>query len=79
MSGLGQAAALRDSIDSRVGAARSANITNFLNSLGDIGRENFAMNMINDDDAYQYGITGSGTTPFKRTAAGKKSRWRFGV
>lgn len=79
LSGLGQAAALRDSIDSRVGAARSANITNFLNSLGDIGRENFAMNMINDDDAYQYGITGSGTTPFKRTAAGKKSRWRFGV
>lgn len=46
LSGLAQAAALRDSIDARTGAARSANLTNFLNSLGNIGRENFALNQL---------------------------------
>lgn len=65
LQGLAQAAALRDSIDQRIGASRSANITNLLTSLGNIGRENFAINQINDDDAFNYGITTRGTTPFK--------------
>ena len=76
LSGLAQAAALRDAIDQRVGAARSANLNNFLTSLGNIGRENFALNQINDDDAYAYGATTRGTTPHKRRVRGKKnSRW----
>ena len=54
LSGLAQAAALRDSIDARVGASRSANLTNFLTSLGNIGRENFAMNQINTDRSRNY-------------------------
>lgn len=54
LSGLAQAAAMRDSIDQRVGAARSANITNLLNNLGNIGRENFAMNQINYDRTRPY-------------------------
>lgn len=55
MEGLGRAAALRDSIDQRVGAARSANLTNFFNSLGNIGRENFIFNQINQDPSRGYG------------------------
>lgn len=54
MEGLGRAAALRDSIDQRVGAARSANLTNFFNSLGNIGRENFTFNQINQDPTRSY-------------------------
>ena len=57
LQGLGQAAALRDSIDQRVGAARSLNIKNLLDSLGNIGRENFALNQIRSDRAYNYAPT----------------------
>ena len=54
LNGLAQAAAMRDAIDNRIGAARSANITNLLNNLGNIGRENFAMNQINSDRTRPY-------------------------
>ena len=60
LQGLGQAAALRDSIDQRVGAARSLNIKNLLDSLGNIGRENFALNQIRADRAYNYAPTSTG-------------------
>ena len=66
LSGLAQAAALRDSIDSRIGAARSANITNFLNSLGNIGRENFALNQLNWDKSRNYSTDASGRSSYKR-------------
>ena len=66
LSGLAQAAALRDSIDQRVGAARSANISNFINSLGNIGRENFAFNVINKSKSRNYGITDSGNISHKK-------------
>jgi len=49
-----KAAALRDAVDSRVGAARSANLTNFFNSLGDIGRERYAMDMIKNNPSLLY-------------------------
>lgn len=49
-----QAAAIRDSVDARVGAARSANLTNFFDSLGDIGREQFSMDMIRNNPALLY-------------------------
>ena len=60
MSGLAQAAAMRDSIDSRIGAARSANITNLLNNLGMIGRENFAFNQINSDRSRRHALGRNG-------------------
>jgi hypothetical protein len=76
LSGLAQAAALRDSIDARTGAARSANLTNFLTSLGNIGRENFALNQINSDRSRQYGVYRNGVSEHKRSSKGKKgSRW----
>lgn len=66
LSGLAQAAALRDSIDQRVGAARSANIKNLLDSLGNIGRENFALNQINSDRSRRYGVDKKGVSKYKR-------------
>jgi hypothetical protein len=70
LQGLGQAAALRDSIDQRVGAARSLNIKNLLDSLGNIGRENFALNQIRADRAYNYAPTSTGWSDWKgRTQA----------
>lgn len=72
LSGLAQAAALRDSIDQRVGASRSANITNLLNNLGAIGRENFVFNQINSDRSRQYGVDKSGESSYKRN--NKKNR-----
>lgn len=70
LQGLGQAAALRDSIDQRVGAARSLNIKNLLESLGNIGRENFALNQIRADRAYNYAPTSTGWSDWKgRTQA----------
>lgn len=69
LSGLAQAAALRDSIDQRVGAARAANLSNFLNSLGDIGRENFAFNQINSDQSRRYKVNKSGQSYYEGTEA----------
>lgn len=66
LSGLAQAAALRDSIDQRIGAARAANLTNLFNSLGEIGRENMAFNMINSANAAHngYWIDNQGTVHY---------------
>lgn len=76
LSGLAQAAALRDSIDQRVGAARAANLNNFLTSLGNIGRENFALNQINSDRSRNYGVYNNGVSEHKKSSRGKKgSRW----
>ena len=71
LQGLAQAAAMRDSIDQRVGAARSANLTNLLNSLGNIGRENFALNQIRSDKAYGYAPTNTGWSEWKRAFGGE--------
>lgn len=67
LSGLAQAAAMRDSIDQRIGAARAANLTNFLTSLGNIGRENFALNQINSDKSRRHGARANGTSYDKKT------------
>lgn len=72
LSGLAQAAAMRDAIDQRVGAARSANITNLLTSLGNIGRENFAMNQINSDKGWNYGVRRNGWSTWKGTNTASK-------
>ena len=69
LSGLAQAAALRDSIDARTGAAKSTNFSNFLTSLRNIGTENFAMNQINLDRSRSYKGDLSGGSSYKRTVA----------
>ena len=59
------AADLRDKIDSRVSAAKSANLTNFFNSIGDIGREAYSRNMINTNPALYYSIDRNGKISYR--------------
>lgn len=51
---LAKAAAIRDAIDARVGAARSANLTNFFDNLGNIGWEAANRNMTEGITRYGY-------------------------
>ncbi len=65
LSGVAQAMAVRDSVDARRGASMSANLTNFFNSLGDIGREEYGKNMIMSNPALYYSIDSSGNVTYK--------------
>lgn len=65
LSAAEKAAAIRDQVDARIGAARSANLTNLFNSLGDIGREAFTMNMVMSNPALYYSIGRDGTITYK--------------
>lgn len=65
LKGTLSAAELRQRERQQSAAARSANLSNFINSIGDIGRENFAMNQINRNKALLYGITNRGDSPYK--------------
>ena len=55
LHGLAQAANMRENIDARTDATRSANLSNLFTSLGNIGRENMAFNMINSTNAARNG------------------------
>nr|DAI45495.1 MAG TPA: hypothetical protein [Bacteriophage sp.] len=57
LRGILAAADLRQKERQTSAAARSANLSNFINSVGDIGRENFTRNMIVSDPSKYY-ITG---------------------
>lgn len=46
-------------------AARSLNLSNFINSLGDIGRENLNINMINTDKSKYFRFNKDGTIEYK--------------
>ena len=46
-------------------ASKSANLSNFINSLGDIGRENFSRNMIVSDPSKYYYIDSRGVVHYK--------------
>lgn len=50
---LAKAAAIRDAIDARIGAARSANLTNFFDNLGNIGWEAANRNMTRGITRYE--------------------------
>ena len=58
-------AEMRNNIESMASAGRNANLTNFFNSLGDIGRENFSMNMIKFDPSRYYWIDNKGVTHYR--------------
>ena len=60
-----QAAGMREDISSRSAAAKSANLSNFFDSLGDIGREEFTRNMITSNPAYNYTVDRSGRVKYK--------------
>lgn len=65
LSGIAQAMAVRDAVDARRGASMSANLTNFFNSLGDIGREEYSRNMIMSNPALYYSIDSRGNVTYK--------------
>lgn len=65
LSGVVQAMAVRDAVDARRGANMSANLTNFFNSLGDIGREEYSRNMIMSNPALYYSIDSKGNVTYK--------------
>lgn len=65
LSGVAQAMAVRDAVDARRGASMSANLTNFFNSLGDIGREEYSRNMIMSNPALYYSIDSKGNVTYK--------------
>lgn len=51
------AAGLRDQANARASAARSANLTNLLQGLGDIGNERIQQSWINDNPAFKYWVS----------------------
>lgn len=63
---LAEAAKIRDRIDQINSGAKSANLTNFFDSLGDIGREEFMMNIVKDNPAFTYYLDRIGNTSYKR-------------
>lgn len=65
LSGVAQAMTMRDAVDARRGASMSANMTNFFNSLGDIGREEYSRNMIMSNPALYYSIDSRGNVSYK--------------
>lgn len=65
LSGIAQAMAVRGAVDARRGASMSANLTNFFNSLGDIGREEYSRNMIMSNPALYYSIDSKGNVTYK--------------
>lgn len=68
LSGMASAIAMRDAIDARRGSAISANLTNFFNSLGDIGREEVMKAWVNENPALLYGASTRGDgVPYKGT------------
>lgn len=74
---LGQAttaAQMRQAIKDQDAARRSANITNFLQGLGDMGWENFNANMINSNPALYYNLASSGEVGYKRNKKKKGGR-----
>lgn len=60
-----EAAKLRALEDDRVAETRSANFTNFLDNLGDLGRENLYYNMVNNNNALYYGQNKRGESIYK--------------
>lgn len=65
LSGVAQAMAVRDAVDARRGASMSANLTDFFNSLGDIGREEYSRNMIMSNPALYYSIDSKGNVTYR--------------
>lgn len=72
-----KAAALRQAADERASAGRSANLTNLFDSLGDIGREAFAMDMIKNNRGLLYDWMGRYKGKILDDADGKNAQGGF--
>ena len=56
---------MRDKADMMSSQARTANLTNLFDSVGDIGRESYARNMIMSNPALYYTIDSTGKVTYK--------------
>lgn len=59
LSGIAQAMQMRDAIDNRRSASISSNLTNLFNNLGNIGKEEYTMDMIRKNPAILYDWLGN--------------------
>lgn len=60
--------AMKDASDTAAYTARAANTANFFDTLGNIGKENFAMNMVNSNYGMLYGINPIGNLFYQQPA-----------
>lgn len=58
-------AQMRQQIEDNNDAARSANMTNFYQNVGNVGKENFNMTMVRTNPAFYYTILSDGTIAYK--------------
>ena len=63
---------MRDQADMRSSTARSANLSNFYESLGNIGREEFSRNIIESNPALGYSIGRDGRVTYKNNKKKKQ-------
>ena len=56
---------MRDKADMMSSQARTTNLTNLFDSIGDIGRESYARNMIMSNPALYYTIDSTGKVTYK--------------
>lgn len=59
-------AQMRQSIEDQNDMVKAANYNNLMTNLGNIGRENFIMNQINDNPAYYYSTDRAGHITYKQ-------------
>lgn len=69
-------AQMRDEIDSRANAARSANLTNLFDNLGSVGKEKFMMDIIEKHPSLLYTFMGEYKGGNKEACGGKINRRR---
>lgn len=58
---------MAEDLEARTNAAKSANLTNFFDNIGEVGREAFARNMIVTNPALYYTIDSRGNITYKNT------------
>lgn len=67
-------AEMRQQIEDTNDAAKSANMTNFYQNLGNVGKENFNMTMVRSNPAFYYTITDDGHILYKNGFDGLNER-----
>ena len=72
LSGITQAASMRESIDANRAAALNANLTGLFENLGGVGKEEYTRNMLESNPFLLYRMDRSGNISYKSRARGGK-------
>ena len=72
LSGITQAASMREAIDANRAAALNANLTGLFENLGGIGKEEYTRNMLESNPFLLYRMDSSGNISYKSRAKGGK-------